>query len=169
MPQLNNQTRLIVLAHLKNGNKPADIAETMDISYSTVLKLKRELKEAEDRNAVLELFKLDEAALEILLEGVKDKLAPLADAFKVGELVTAELNDIKEEVKGGKLLSEELQDTASTLANQIKFAALANASQADTLLILAEALCKIQNAFFTSNNTVAPNLPLSSFEQHLKN
>jgi hypothetical protein len=168
MPQLNNQTRLTILAHLKNGHKPADISEAMKVSYSTVLKLKRELKEAEERNAVLELFKLDETALEILLEGVKDRLAPIADAFQVGELVTTELDNIKKDVKGGKLLSEKLQDTAFTLAHQVELAALGNANHADTLLILAEALCKIQNAFFTSNNTVAPNLPMSSFEQHLK-
>lgn len=169
MPPLNNQTRLTVLAHLKNGKKPVDISEAMDVSYSTVIKLKKDLKEAEDRNAVLELFKLDKTALDLLLEAVKKQMMPISDAFEMGELVDDALDGIKGEVEAGKLLSEDFQDTAGTLANRIKMCALANGSQADTLLVLAEALCKLQTAFFSSNNTASPNLPMSSFEDFLKN
>lgn len=165
---MDEQTRLLALAHLKNDTKPADVADIVGISYASALKLKKELHAAEQRSTVLQLFKLDKAALNILLESVKKQLTPAIEAFDVGELVNEEVDKITNGVDGGKLLNQEFQDSASAIANKITTAAL-TASNAETILLLSKALCELQRAFFGNDSGPQSNLPISSFEQHLRN
>ena len=165
---MDEPTRLLTLAHLKNGTKPADVAELTGVSYAAALKLKKELYAAEERNAVLQLFKLDKAALEILLDSVRKQLTPAIEAFGIGELVDSEVQTITNGVEGGKLLNQELQDSASAIANKITSAAL-TANSAETILQLSKALCELQRAFFGNDSAPSGNLPISSFEQHLRN
>ena len=166
---MDEQTRLLTLAHLKNGKKPADAAEITGITYASALKLRKELHAAEEKNVIQELFNLSDASLEILLESVRKQLKPAIEAFGVGELVEIEVEDLTKGIKGGKLLNQEFQATASTLANKITQAALISSS-ADTILQLSKALCELQNAFFGSSAApAATNLPATSFEQHLRN
>ena len=164
---MDEQTRLLTLAHLKNGKKPADAAELTGITYASALKLRKELHAAEERNRILELFKLDEAALDILLESVRKQLMPAIEAFGIGELVEEEIKDLTKGIDGGKLLNQEFQASARTLANKITSAAI-TANNSDTILQLAEALCKLQNAFFGQEANPSNHLPATSFEQHLK-
>ena len=166
---MDEQTRLLTLAHLKNGKKPADAAEITGVTYASALKLRKELHAAEEKNAVQTLFNLSDASLEILLESVRKQLKPAIEAFGVGELVEIEVEDLTKGIEGGKLLNQEFQHTASTLANKITSAALVS-NNADTILSLAKALCELQNAFFgSSSNPAATHLPATSFEQHLRN
>jgi hypothetical protein len=166
---MDEQTRLLTLAHLKNGTKPADAADLMGISYATCLKLRKELEAAEKKNKILQLFSLDEAALDILLESVTKQLKPAIEAFDIGELVEVEVQDLKERVDGGSLLNQELQSAGSALANKIKQTATI-ATSADTILSLAKALCELNNSFFGEGkgNSVGA-LPATSFEKHLRN
>lgn len=166
---LDEQTKLLTLAHLKNGKSPSDAAEITGVSYATALKLRRELHAAEERNTVLQLFKLDEAALNILLESVQKQLKPAIEAFGVGEIVESEVEHISKGVNGAKLLSEEFQDAARAISLKITTAATTS-NNAETILSLSKALCELQRAFFSSDaGGTAGNIPLSSFEQHLKN
>ena len=73
---MDEQTRLLTLAHLKNGKKPADAAEITGITYASALKLRKELHAAEEKNVIQELFNLSDASLEILLESVRKQLKP---------------------------------------------------------------------------------------------
>jgi hypothetical protein len=165
---MDEQTRLLALAHLKNGEKPADAAELAGISYSSALKLKRELHAAEERGAVLQLFKLPEATLEILLDGVRKQITPAIEAFGVGELVEEEVSKITNGIEGGKLLQQELQNSASAITSKITTAAL-TANNADTILTLTKALCELQRSFFGERSTPVNGVPITSFEQHLRN
>jgi len=168
---MDQQTKLLCLAHLKNGEKPADAAEFAGISYAAALKLKKELHAAEERGKILELFDIDKASLEILLEGVKKQMVPAIDAFDIGEEVEEAVHGLAESASGGNILNTQLQDSASAIAKKITTVAMA-ANNADTLLSLSKALCEIQRAFFANEiggANGAAGIPLSSFEQHLKN
>lgn len=163
---MDEQVRLLSLAHLKNGMKPADAAELMGISYAAMLKLRKELHAAEEKDKILSLFKLDEAALSILLESVTKQLTPAIEAFGIGELVEEEVSDLSDRIDGGSLLNQELQEAGSALANKIKITATV-ATSADTVLSLAKALCELQRAFMGDSSVGA--LPATSFEKHLRN
>jgi hypothetical protein len=165
---MDEQTRLLTLAHLKNGTKPADVSDLMGITYAAVLKLRKELKVAEEKNTILQLFSLDEAAVEILLESVKKQLKPAIEAFGIGELVEEQVQDLSDRVDGGSALNQELQQAGSALANKITQAAI-GASSADTVLSLAKALCELQRAFFGDSSGGGPGaIPATSFEKHLR-
>jgi len=164
---MDEQVRLLTLAHLKNGMKPADAGELMGISYAACLKLRKELLAAEQKDKILQLFQLDKAALAILLESVTKQLTPAIEAFGIGELVEEEVKDLSDRVDGGSLLNQELQSAGSALANKIKQAATISNS-ADTVLSLAKALCELQRAFY-GDGQGAGALPATSFEKHLRN
>lgn len=166
---MDEQTRLLALAHLHNGTKPADVGELVGISYASSLKLKKELHAAIERNRILDLFKLDKAALEILLESVKKQLVPAIDAFDIGEAVEGEVERLKTGIEGGQLLDKTFQNSANAIANKITTVAMAS-NNAETLLSLSKALCELQKAFFAPDQGPGgTNLPVSSFEQHLRN
>jgi len=160
---MDEQTRLLALAHLKNGKTPSETAELMHISYAAALKLKKELLAAEETNSIQSLFSLDKAALNILLESVTRQLSPAIEAFKVGELVDREVTELTKGINGAKLLSQDLQEAASELTKRITLTA-AIASNSETLLTLADALCKLQMAF---KGNELNSLPATSFEKHL--
>jgi hypothetical protein len=164
---MDEQSRLLTLAHLKNGMKPADAAELTGISYAATLKLRKELEAADKKDKILQLFQLDKAALNILLESVTKQLTPAIEAFGIGELVEEEVRDLSDRVDGGSLLNQELQNAGSALANKIRQAG-AISNSADTILSLAKALCELQRAFYGDGRS-AGALPATSFEKHLRN
>ena len=93
---------------------------------------------------------------------------PAIEAFGIGELVEGEIKNLTESIDGGKLLDQELQLTAKTLTNKITTIVLTT-NNAETILLLAKALCELQTAFFSSASIpVTSHLPATSFEQHLK-
>lgn len=158
----------MALAYLKTGEKPADAARLSNITYAAALKLKKELHAAEKKDDVQSLFKLDKAALELLLDSIKQQLVPAIDAFGIADVVETEIDELKEGVDGGKLLNQEFQDSAKTLSKRITSAALTS-TNAETILSLSKALCELQRAFFGSDvGGGSANLPASSFEQHLR-
>lgn len=163
---MDEQTRLLTLAHLKNGMKPADAGELMGISYAACLKLRKELKAAEEKGKILQLFALDRAALEILLESITKQLIPAIDAFDIGELVESEVHNLSDRIDSGSMLNQELQSAGSALANKIRTAGTISNS-ADTILALSKALCELQRAFNGDTGGIGA-LPATSFEKHLR-
>lgn len=145
---MDNHTRLLTLAHLHMGKTPTEASDLVpDCSYTQALKLKKALMAAEDSATVLDLFDLEAAALEILIESVKHQLVPAIEAFGVGELVEEAAHDLSAKVTGGRQLNGEFQSAASALANKIKQAAVVS-NNSDTILQLAKALVELQNSFF---------------------
>ena len=166
MSQNKEQTKLLALAHLKTGLAPKEVAELLNISYSAALKHKKELMQAESKNAVLDLFDLEAAALETLLEKVKTELTPAIDVLE-GDLELADaLSNIDSSVKKGSALEKELQDAAVEVTRKVAAAAILTNST-ETLLTLAEALAKLQGAFFAKGTNVQVN-QMGSFERFLK-
>ena len=162
---MDEQTRLLSLAQLKNGKTPADTAELMNITYAAALKLRKELIAAEENNKILNLFNLEEAALEILLDSVTKQLTPAIEAFGIGELVAEETKELSKSVRGGNLLNQELQTAASSLTKKITAVSLV-VNNAETLLALSKALVELNNSFKPSDG--GASLGAASFEKHLR-
>lgn len=163
---MDEQTRLLTLAHLENGTRPAEAAERTGVSYAAALKLRKELAAAKEKNGLLKLFRLDKTALEILLESVTKQMTPAIEAFNIGEAVEGEVATLKGQINGGTALDEELQRAGSALANKITQTATV-ATSADTVLSLAKALCELQRSFFGDGSSNG-NLSITSFEKHLR-
>jgi len=168
---MDNTTRLMALAHLHMGRTPTETSDLVqDCSYTAALKLKKALMAAEESATILELFDLEAATLEVLMESVKEKLTPAIEAFGVGELVEAEVHELSTGIKGGQLLNVELQNAASAIANKIKGAATVS-NNAETILSLAKALVELQNSFFGAGAHGAGGAQDASvldFERYLK-
>lgn len=162
------KTRLLALAHLKLDKKPKEVAELLDISYAKVVRWRKELEEAERRQSVTDLFNLDEATLETVLEAAKNELEPSALQLSTKEALEGELQSIRSGVKGGQELEVELQKTALTLTNRISTLA-AGATQAETVVMLAKALSDLQTSFFAKGTNVqVNNFGGDSFEEYLR-
>ena len=169
---MDQQTKLLALAHLKNGLTATEVSnlEELDITYARTLKLKKQLHEAERTDSILGLFELNEAALEILLDSVKANLTPAIEAFGIGELVDEEVKELSKSINGGKLLDREMQFAATAIAKKIAQTAVIS-NNAETVLALAKALSELQIAFFGNGAHSSPiALPgAGSFERHLRN
>lgn len=120
---------------MMQGVSPAEIAEQLDISRSTVVRWHSEFKRHKDA-------------------GTLDKLVSLSDLAIVEAACNVELPELIQEAKlkvsGLQVLDMTLQNTALNLANRINSMAM-SASGSDELVTLTDALCKLQNAFFNSN------------------
>lgn len=117
------------------GVPPAEIAEQLEVSRSTVVRWYSEFKRHKDA-------------------GTLDKLVNLTDLAIVEAACNIELPELIQEAKlkvnGLQLLDTTLQNTALNLANRINSMAM-SASGSEELVTLTDALCKIQTAFFNSN------------------
>lgn len=166
MPKIDERAKLVALAHLKTGKKPAEVATLVDIPYSTALKLNKDLKAAEEQDAVLELFNVSEAAFQSIIQAASEDLAIAGELVGADE-VSRQLSTIKEGVDGLKMLDASFQRAANTIANQINLMA-ASAEHTDSIVNLAEALAKLQSSFFAKGTNVQiNNYDKESFQQFL--
>ena len=167
------QTRLLAYAHFKHGKNAKEVEQLLGISYGKAIKYKKQLHEAEETNALNELFNMDDAALDMLLDSVKQGLAPVAEAFDMTEVLEGEVEELRGSVKGLAKLDQANQDAAIALANRIKQQALV-ASNTDSLVNLADALGKLQVAFYGNGahgtgGGALPGLPgPQGYEKYLK-
>lgn len=155
---LNNKERLIALAYLHQGKSPKEV-ETLcpNVSYPQALRLRKELNEAIEANTLNELFDLEEAAIESLLDNVKSELEEAAEVL-TGDLMPLNnaLESVESRIRESKLLEAELAKAGQTLAKRIeRQAAIANTPE--SLLSLAEALAKLQTAYFKNSNIQIAN------------
>jgi len=164
---MQENNRLLALAKLKLGVKPKLVADECGISYGQALQLKKDLETAEERNAVHTLVNMEEAVFEELIGTVRQSLAVSAQTIGMeGELVT-ELDKIDDSLKATELLQKEMTDSAMQLAIKIRQLTLTSTSS-DTILVLSEALSKLQAAFFAKGTNVQINQMGNSFETFLK-
>ena len=168
--QINEKDKLVALAHLHAGKKPKEIPELVpSISYPQALRLRKELEKAIENDTLQSLFDLEQAALDSLMETVTSELneATLILAGDSEPLKNA-VGNIANSIEGTKLLEAELADAGRKIVAQIKVAAVGTSST-ESLLILAEALAKLQTAFFKTGNVQIANLGGSEgFEKYLK-
>lgn len=171
--KLSDFDRMQALAYLHSGKSPREVSELMEtVSYPQALRLSRELAEAKLHNRVLELFNLDQMALDNLLEAVKENLGPAVSAL-TGDLLPLEeaVDKLGDDIKGMQILKGELQRSATTLVKTINRAA-ATTNNPESIVMMAKALAELQSAFFKSNNINMINQnnlgPGSAFEEVLR-
>ena len=132
-------------------NDPArdlkSIAKELDVSYGKVVRYNRELKEAQDNQTLNEFIDMDDAVFRDLVANAKSQ----APATLEGE-ITESLDRLSEAKTGLDILSTELQSTARQLNVRIRMFShkVEHVSELDAL---ADALCKLQNAFFNKQST----------------
>lgn len=141
------QEKYEIVSRLLNNEEPRSIADTLDVSYSKVLRFKRELTEHLANDTLNEFIDLDAAMLNELTQLAKQSVpeALVGEADKaIQGLITAKSTL--------EVLSVELQSTARFLSSRIKTAAstITTTSELETLSL---ALCNLQNAFFNKNST----------------
>lgn len=164
---LDEKTKLMALAHIKAGRKPKDVAELLNISYSQALRLSKDLSEAERRGDVQSLFRLDEAALDTLIESAKSELA-VPEELATSKAIEGQLEDIKEGLQGLDELDTAMQEAAGALTKRLKTLS-STATQPDTILMLARALSELRNSFFAKGSNVSlNNFDNKSFEDFLR-
>lgn len=146
---MSDQVKFRVISRLLNGDAAIDIdQDEEEVSYATILRYKRELKEAQDNDTVHELMNLDKAVLEELLGKVKE----IAKDTPLKVSVDTILDKLPENISFLADLSEEFKLTAQTLNARIRLAT-AQVQHVSELETLTDALCKLQNAFFNRNST----------------
>ena len=165
--RMDEKTRLLALAYLKQEKKPKEVADILDISYAQAVKLRKELEEAEKRGTIQDLFNVSEAVLETVLEAARKELEPTELVLSDTQAIEGELQSIKESVSKGDLLEKEFQDSALALAKRINSLA-ASATQAETVVMLARALSELQTSFFAKGANVQVNNFNSGFEEYLR-
>ena len=166
--QINEKTKILALAHLKTGKKPKEVADLTDISYAQALQLKKDLAKAERQNNLQDLFNLEDATIETLLEKVSTELKPAIETLEGEvELFDDTLNQLSQSSDKAKLLESELTDAATLLAKKISALTLST-SGVDSVLVLTEALAKLQLAFFAKGTNVQINNMNGNFERYLK-
>ncbi len=145
---MSDQNKLGIITRLINGEAAADISASTGVSYPTVLRYKRELKEAQEADDVHTLMGLDRLVLEELIGQVKAKTESTLLAPQVGTILEAV------DINLGALanLQDEFKQTAQTLNTRIRLAT-AVVTHVSELEVLTDALCKLQNAFFNKNTT----------------
>lgn len=169
--KLDEKDKLIALGYLYQGKSPKEVEEIChNVSYAQALRLKKDLEEAKKTDSIGELFDLEEAALESLLENVKGEIGQAAEIM-TGDTVRldGELDTISRNVQGMQILESEMSEAAAAIVKQIKAHAVST-KNIDNLVMLAEALSKLQTAFFKNSSIQIANFNNegSSFEKYLK-
>lgn len=149
MAALSDKDRAIVLAKLKLGARPKEVSDETGVSYGTVARLSSELRKAEEAGTILELLRVDQATYEGLIETVRHELQEVPG-------VDEALKTISEGVEGARALDANLTRVANILVDRLAVQ-IAVVDHADSLLILAEALAKLQTSFFAKGVNVNLN------------
>jgi len=123
---------------LEQGQSPKDIAELLNISYSSVLSIKRDLKEAKENGTIAKLIDADK----FLIEQVGEELG-------LDKEVVA---TVTKGISGLEVLSEELQKTAMQINTRIR-SLLLSVEHPSELQAYADILCNIQTSFINKNMT----------------
>lgn len=130
-----------VISLLQQDQQPKDIAADLDISYGSVLKLRREYEEAKVNGTVDKLLNADK----VVLVEVEEKLNNLAET-------QAAVIELAKGIDGLEQLSEEFQKTANIINTHVKSLIL-RIDHMSELEIATDILCKLQTAFVNKNMT----------------
>lgn len=159
MTELEDESvKLEVLAKLKEGTKPQVLVQDFGISYSRVLKWRRELKEAEETGTVNKLLQIDKIVLQRVADEVEKEIQQLniVEDEPINEEIAVEIEGEVEKavdsIKGLQLLDTSLQQAAILIIDKIKEKTIFVEETKD-LYTLTEALAKLQNAFFNKPQT----------------
>jgi hypothetical protein len=153
---MDDKTKFLAFAHFHIGRTARETSEILNVPYTSLIKLRKQFDLTKDDEVIAALFNADEVAFHTFIELAKANACELT-----GELLTVEqtesldaaIDKIGKGVQGLAKLETELQDTATIVARSIRVLALTSES-ADSIVKLADALAKIQTAFFSKGTNV---------------
>lgn len=138
---MDDKQKYKVISLLQQELQPKDIAADLNLSYGSVLKLKRQYEEAKVNNTVGQLINMDK----LVLEEVKEKLSDLPEAKEAVLELAKGMNGLEE-------LSESFQQTAQTINTRVR-SLIMSVDHISELEIAADILCKLQTSFINKNMT----------------
>ena len=137
---MDDQQKYRVISRLQNNDSAKDIAENLDVSYGSVLKLKRDYEQAKINGSIDSLVNMDNVILNEVTTKLSDDISEEA------------IEEFTEKLKGLEHLSSVLQQTAqniNTRANSM----LLSVEHVSELEIITDILCKLQTSFINKNMT----------------
>ena len=143
----SEQVKYTIVSRLINGDPPRDIAAELDVSYSQVLKTKRDFEDAKLNNTIDQFVNMDEVMLNELVDAIQSKVPE--------ELVArsrSALTNLQEAKTTLDTLKLDMETTALVLTSQIRTAAL-QFEGVGNLDTLATALIKLNDSFFNNKAT----------------
>lgn len=130
---MNNRDRIFLLL---SQNKTIDeITEEVDLGYSTVLKYKKEYKEAELEGKLDMILSQDELIIE-----------------QIASEISGDATHVIQSMKGLDRLNDKMQESAQLILVKLK-TVVSNVGPDDVgdLAVATRVLCDLQNAFFNKN------------------
>jgi len=147
MSKMSLEAKATIFAKLIKGDEVGDIALTEDCPRATVMRLKRELEEAQRNNTISQLVDMESELFNQIIANAQASL-PAGMQESSGELI----DELKASKNALDQLSTNLVSSANLINNQLRIRA-ASVESAGELSILTEILCSLQNAFFNKNQT----------------
>lgn len=138
---MNDQLKYKIISLLKADHSAKDIASDLDVSYGSVLKLRRDFEEARMNGTIDTLVNMDK----LLIETAAGQLEELPNASKAAV-------DLTKGLEGLEQLSIDLQQSASLVNTRVR-SLLMSIDHASELEILTDILCKLQTSFVNKNMT----------------
>lgn len=148
-----DEQKLKAIGLLSEGNNAKDVARQLNIPYPIVLKWKPEAKSIHTKEDLATVLDVDKVILHELAESTKDKLNELVeDGDELVEQVLVKIDSIG-------ILQTNLQLSATAVLVKIN-EIIEACKSADDILILVEAISKLQIAFFSKGaNVNVLNMP----------
>lgn len=138
---MDDKLKYKVISLLQQEQQPKDIAADLDVSYGTVLKLRRQYEEAKLTNSMDKLLNVDRLVFDEIVDKLDD--LPIIEEA-AGELV--------EGLKGIEQLSVKFQQTADTINTRVR-SLIMSVDHISELEIATDILCKLQTSFINKNAT----------------
>lgn len=132
---MEDSVKYKVISLLDAGQEPRDIADELDVSYSSIVNLKNKLKQAKLNGTLNQLVDTDRLIIE-----------------RAGEELKLDASHIVKGLDGLETLRDELQKSALAIVQQTKSLTL-SVEHPSELQVYATIICDLQNAFFNKNQT----------------
>lgn len=139
---LDDKTKYAILARLELEEEPKALASEYEVSYATVLRLRREYRQAKLDGKLSEVYNADKLIIEQAARSVE---AP-------AEILAA--SELSNNLTGLDRLDQGLMETAHAINAQIKSQLLGVGSVSE-LEGLTKCLCDLREAFFAKGTQVA--------------
>ena len=142
-----DEQKLAAFSMIQNDKSPKDISETLQMAYPKVIKLRKDYREAVAAGTVDKLLNIDQLLVQRIAKATREEVSKVESIQ--GELVD-EIDETAKGIASMNVLSVQLHEVARKLAIKTEFL-IDTVQTPDSLLILVEALAKLQNAFFNRN------------------
>ena len=138
---MDDQLKYKVISRLQNNEQAKDIADELNVSYGSVLKLRRDYEQAKVNGAVDTLLNMDNVILHETVDNLVD-----------GVITEEAISEFTEKLQGLDQLRAALQQTANNI-NQRASSMILSVEHVSELEILTDILCKLQTSFINKNMT----------------